>query len=205
MNETPAYRMIQAKFVNNDYEGICEAFGGGFEKLPAWQTLGNLLSGRAGWHFDVDLHNAEPVWSLGTFGESLLVIHVNDLGQYHCYDQRADDDTITPDISAVGAWLEPREEQARRPSLTLLQMAHVNGWQGLKSFPITLKVSWSDGHYCASIHQLDEVSFGQTLPEAVNRAAEMICLFLGAPADVATSMNLAVELDPSATARVRAV
>lgn len=203
MNENPAYRVIQTKFINNDYEVICETFGGGIENLPAWRMLGNLLSGRTGWHFDFDLNRAEPTWNLGTFGESLLVIHINDLGRYHCYDHRADDDAITTDISAVEAWLEDREEQARRPSAALLEMARANDWQTLKNIPITLRVSWSDGHYCAATYQLDEVSFGQTLPEAVNRAAEMICLILGAPADVARSMTLAVELDASATARVR--
>ncbi|MEU9191125.1 hypothetical protein AB0D14_42870 [Streptomyces sp. NPDC048484] len=205
MNENPAYRVIQTKFINNDYEAICEAFGGGFENLPAWRTLGNLLAGRAGWHFDLNLHNAEPIWSLGTFGESLLLIHVNDLCQYHCYDHRADDDTTTTDVSAVEAWLEPREEQARRPSATLLEMAQANGWQTLKILPIPLRVSWSDGHFCAATYPLDEVSFGRTLPEAVNRAAEMICQFLGAPADIAASMTLTVELDASATARIRTV
>ncbi|MHC3455922.1 hypothetical protein [Streptomyces prasinus] len=204
MNENPAYYSIRPKFGNDDYEVICEAFGGGTENLPAWRALGHLLAARTGWHFDFDLNHADPTWNLGLFGESLLVLHVNELGQYHCYDHRADDDMITTDITAVEAWLEGRETQARQPSAALIDMARVNDWQTLKNAPITLRVSWSDGHFYATAYQLDEVSFGKTLAEAVSGAGEMLCRLLGAPIEVARDMNLSVELDTSAAARIRA-
>ncbi|MFF3967946.1 hypothetical protein ACFYZI_41135 [Streptomyces griseorubiginosus] len=204
MSDRPAYHSVQTKFINNDYEVICESFGGGSENLPAWQALGHLLAGRTGWHFDFELNHADPTWNLGTFGECVLVVHVNELGQYHCYDHRADADMITTDIPAVEVWLMDREESARRPSTVLREMARANDWQTLRNLPITLKVSWSDGYFSAAAYELDEVSFGDSLIEAVDRAGQMICQLLGAPPEIAREMNLSVNLEASATARLRA-
>ncbi|MFF0450020.1 hypothetical protein ACFYT4_27090 [Streptomyces sp. NPDC004609] len=102
------------------------------------------------------------------------------------------------------AWLEEREEEARRPSAVLLKIARANDWQTLKSLPVTLRVSWSDGWFSAAAYQLNEAAFGDTLAEAVNGAAEMLCRVLGAPLEIAPDMNLALELDASAAERVRA-
>ncbi|MFC8350806.1 hypothetical protein [Streptomyces sp. NPDC057280] len=140
---------------------------------------------------------------LGTFGEALLVIHVNQMALYHCYDHRADSDTIVADIPAVEAWLDGREEGARHPSATLIEMARANDWQTLKSVPITLRVSWSDGYFSATTYQLNEASFGRTLPEAMNRAGEMICQVFGAPAAIAQQMALSAELDAAAVGQLR--
>jgi len=203
MDNTPAYRTVRTKFVNNDYETICESFGGGFTSLPAWRALGQLLVGRSGWHFDFDLNSGEPTWSIGAFGEALLVVHVNEDAHYHCYDHRADADAIVADIPAVEAWLEGQEEGARRPGATLIEMARANGWQTLKNVPNPLRVSWSDGHFSATAYQLNEASFAPTLTEAINRAAEMICHVLNAPPEIALEMNLSAELDASAVRRLR--
>ncbi|MFB6901525.1 hypothetical protein [Streptomyces hydrogenans] len=204
MNENPAYHSIRTKFVNNDYEIICETYGGDVDNLAAWRALGHLLAARTGWHFDFDLNHAEPTWNLGTLGESVLVLHVNQMGLYHCYDHRADDDMITADISTVERWIENREAGAQEPSEVLIDMARAHNWQTLKDVPITLRVSWSDGHFCATAYQLNEASFGKTLGEAVNGAGEMICRLIGAPVEIAREMNLSIELDVSAAARVRA-
>ncbi|MFF0450021.1 hypothetical protein ACFYT4_27095 [Streptomyces sp. NPDC004609] len=70
MNETPAHRSIRTNFVNDNYEVICETYSGGFENLPAWRALGQLLAGRTGWRFVFDLNRADPTWNLGVFGEA---------------------------------------------------------------------------------------------------------------------------------------
>jgi uncharacterized protein YfaS (alpha-2-macroglobulin family) len=49
-------------------------------------------------------------------------------------------------------------------------MARVNDWQTLRNVPITLRVSRPDGYFAAAAYELDEVSFGKSLVEAVNRA-----------------------------------
>ncbi|MFJ2232106.1 hypothetical protein [Streptomyces halstedii] len=207
MNETPAYRTVRTEFTNNQYEVICKAFGGGHQNRLAWLDLANALSGRPGWRFIFDLNDGSAYWSLGALIESMLQIQITEDGQYWCHDHRRDNhidsDTVAADIPGVEAWLEGREATARRPSAALLEMARVNNWQTLKGVPITVRVSWSDGLFCATAYQLDEASFGTTLAEAVNGAGEMLCRFLDAPVEVARDMNLSVELDASATARTR--
>ncbi|MFF5393442.1 hypothetical protein ACFY5H_34980 [Streptomyces sp. NPDC013012] len=209
MNEIPAYRTVRTDFTNNQYEVICKTFGGGHRDRIAWLDLANALSGRPGWRFMFDFNDKSAFWSLGALSESMLQIHVAENGQYQCHDHRRDNhidsDTVAADIPAMEAWLEGQETAARRPSAALLEMARVNNWQTLKGVPITVRVSWSDGRFCATAYQLDEASFGTTLAEAVNGAGEMICRFLGAPVEVAKGMNLSVELDASATTRVRTV
>ncbi|TQJ55970.1 hypothetical protein [Streptomyces sp. SLBN-115] len=202
MTATPAYLSVRANFTTTDYDNVCEDFGGGFERLPAWRDLGNLLAHRSGWHFDV-ANGGEAIWCLGVLGESRLVIHVNENLQYHCYDHGEDSDILAADIPAVEGWLDGREDEARTPSTLLIELASSEGWQLLRRYPFQVRVSWSDGYFSATLPSLAEASFGATLSEAVSRACEMICHFLGAPVALASELTITTELDRSASQQIR--
>ncbi|MEU9158440.1 hypothetical protein AB0D59_49935 [Streptomyces sp. NPDC048417] len=202
MNDSPAYLSVKVNFDNSDYDNVCDTFGGGFERLPAWRALGDLLAHRPGWHFDV-ANRGEALWCLGVLGECRLAIHVREDLRFHCYDHDKDSDTIAADTTEVESWLQGREETAQQPSDTLLEMASSNSWDLLKRYTFRLQVSWSDGYYAASVAALAEASFGPTIPEAVDGAAEMICHLFKAPAELASALTLAAELDETAVRHMR--
>jgi len=204
MDQTPAYLSVKANFANNNYDNVCETFGGGFERLPAWRALGSLLAHRPEWHFDV-VNRGEALWCFGVLGERQLAIHVNEDLQYYCHDHRKDSGTIAPDTAAVEAWLDGREETARQPSPTLIEYASADSWKYLKLHPIQFRISWSDGYFSASVSYLGEASFGRTLAEAMNGAGEIICQLLGAPKETARELRLSAELDESAVRHIQAV
>ncbi|MEU6765511.1 hypothetical protein ABZ916_23660 [Streptomyces sp. NPDC046853] len=80
-------------------DNVCDTFDGGFDRLSAWRSLGNLLAHRPGWHFDVD--GGEAQWSIGVLGECQLVIYVHEDLHHHCYDHREDATSTAPDTAAV--------------------------------------------------------------------------------------------------------
>ncbi|MGW0573743.1 hypothetical protein [Streptomyces tauricus] len=204
MTATPAYLSVRANFTNADYENVCDDFGGGFERLPAWRALGNLLAHRPGWHFDV-ANGGEAMWCLGFPGESGLAIHVNERLEYHCYDHGQDSDTVAADIPAVEAWLDGREDGARKPSALYIQLASDNRWRLLKAYQFPVQVSWSDGYFSATLPSLAEASFGITLSEAVDGACEMICRLVRAPVALAPELEPTLHLDKSASQQIRSV
>ncbi|MET8411075.1 hypothetical protein ABZV34_23735 [Streptomyces sp. NPDC005195] len=104
---------------------------------------------------------------------------------------------------ALELWLAFREEEARRPSPVILNIARSDGWGIFKAHQFRLYVSWSDGYFAASLPALTEAGFGRTLAEAVNHAAEMLCLLFGAPVDLASELTMELELDASATRQLR--
>jgi hypothetical protein len=197
------YRSVRVSFANSDYDNVCETYGGGPARLAAWRDLGDLLAHRAGWHFDVDASRGEVLWSLGLLGESRLNVHVGNDGQYICFDYAQDAETSCAGIPAVNAWLSTREHGAGKPSDALLALAQADDWNILKRYRHWLRVIWSDGHYSVSLPHLYDASFGATLTDAVNSAAEMLCQLFGAPADLAPQLTIEVELDETATAQVR--
>lgn len=202
MNSTPPYATVRVNFSNSDYQNVCDDFGGGFDRWPAWRDLGNLLAHRPGWHFDV-VNGGEALWCLGVLGESLLTVFVNEDLRYHCCDHARDEDLIADDTSAVQAWLEEREDEAKKPSRTLIAMASDANWKYFTLFPFQLRVSWSDGYFAAHLPNLAEPSFGRSLAEAVNGTAEMICQLFGAPPELAPQLTIALELDTAASQKLR--
>lgn len=200
--ERPPYQSVRVNFSNSNYQNVCEDFGGGFEAWPAWEELGNLLAYRAGWHFDF-VNRGEPLWSVGVLGESRLNVSVEGESRYHCYDHDRNDEATLDSISEVESWLEPREEEARKPSAVSLSIARSDDWRILKTYPFRLSVSWSDGYFAATLPALTEAGFGQTLVEAVNQAGEMLCHLFGAPTELARDLTMELELDPAATQRLR--
>lgn len=123
-DERPAHTTVEVGFTNTDYVNVCERYGGGPELLDQWRALGDLLAHRAGWHFDV-VNDGQALWSLGAFGGSLLNIHVQADGSYHCLDYLQDKQSrggstegwlATPSLGEVEKWLEPREAQYRAPT-----------------------------------------------------------------------------------------
>ncbi|WP_189784846.1 hypothetical protein [Streptomyces capitiformicae] len=195
------YQSVRVNFANSDYRNVCEDFGGGFDAWPAWEALGNFLAHRPGWHFDVVKHG-EPLWSLGLLGESRLNVSVEDDGSYHCYDADRDDDVTLSSVGDVESWVEPREDEARKPSRVLLGMARSDDWRILKAHLFQLYVSWSDGYFAATLPALTETGFGRTLAEAVNHAGQMLCHLFGAPIELAPQLTMLLELDVAATRRL---
>lgn len=191
-----------------DYSSACTAFGGADDRnvAAAWRELGHLLAGRSGWHFDVTNIRLRPevLWGLGTFGASLLSIYVDEQARFVCFDYEEDRTDHCADVAAVEKWLADREERAKRPNAAQVELARADDWRGLKIHRYTVMVSWSDGYYCASVHgAMLDATFGQTLQQAVNRTGEMICGMYGAPTELASELNLVVELDRSAADRIR--
>jgi hypothetical protein len=164
-----------------------------------WETCS--LTGQDG--ISTSSTAAKPCGGLGVLGECRLAIHVREDLRFHCYDHDKDSDTIAADTTEVESWLQGREETAQQPSDTLLEMASSNSWDLLKRYTFRLRVSWSDGYYAASVAALAEASFGPTIAEAVNGAAEMICHLFKAPAELASALTLAAELDETAVRRIR--
>lgn len=191
-----------------DYGTACAAFGGGDDRsiMAAWRALGDLLAGRSGWHFDVVNLGFQPevLWSLGTFGASLLNIQVDQESRFVCFDYEEDRTDCCSDIAAVEKWLANREERAKQPNTAQIELAQHDDWRGLKIHRYTVIVSWSDGYYAAAIRgAMLDATFGETLQQAVNRTGEMICNMYGAPAELASELNLTVELERSAADRIR--
>lgn len=196
------HQSVRVNFANSDYRNVCETFGAGFEAWPAWEALGNLLAHRPGWHFDV-VNDGEPLWSLGVLGESRLNVSVEDDDRYHCYDADRDDDATFSSVGDVESWMEPREEEARKPSRVLLDIARSDNWRILKAHPFRLYVSWSDGYFAATLPALTEAGFGRTLAAAVNHAGEMLCHLFGAPIELAPELTMLLEVDVASTQRLR--
>jgi len=192
---------VRVQFDNSDYDNVCVNFGGGDDLLPAWRDLGDLLAHRSGWHFDV-VNHGEALWSLGLLGESRLNIHVTEDRRFHCHDHDTDQDDVVDGIPAVEDWLGAREERAKQPSALLLDLARAMDWGVLKSHTFTLRVSWSDGYFAASLPDHYDVAFGRTLPEAITGASEMLCRLFDAPAELAEQLTLTTELDTTATRRL---
>ncbi|MGW1364535.1 hypothetical protein ACWCQP_44915 [Streptomyces chartreusis] len=196
------YQSVRVNFANSDYRNVCESFGGGFEVWPAWEVLGNFLAHRPGWHFDV-VNRGEPLWSLGVLGESRLNVSIEDDGRFRCYDAGRDDDATLDTVADIEHWLEPREDEARKPSAVLLNIARSDDWRILKAHPFRLYISWSDGYFAATLPALVEAGFGRTLAEAVNRAGEMLCHLFEAPAELAPELTMELELNADATQGLR--
>lgn len=193
---------------NADYTSACAAFGGADDRgvAAAWRELGDLLAGRSGWHFDVINIRSRPevLWGLGTFGASILSIYVDEQARFVCFDDEQERTDHCLDVAAVEKWLADREERAKRPNAAQIELAQADDWRGLKAHRYTVMVSWSDGYYAASVRgAMLDATFGETLQQAVNRTGEMICEMYGAPAELASKLNLVVELERSAADRIR--
>lgn len=194
-----------------DYDNACLAFGRGGDRtiMAAWRELGDLLAGRAGWHFDIVNAGAaapEALWSLGLFGASRLNIHVNDVGWFECFDYDEDRTDVCATIADVTAWIEDadREERARKPTDLQSEIASGDDWKIFKVHKHTVLISWSDDYYSAAIlGAAHDAAFGKTLKEAIDRASEMLCGLFGAPPGIALELNLVVELDGTATNQLR--
>ena len=183
---------------NNHYIDACIAYGGGLQLLEKWRALGDLLGHRAGWHFDIVQGGA--VWSLGAFGESRLTIQALPDGRYRCADGQSH--MAVTGIDHVVEWLEGREDAARQISPLLRQLIAESDWQRLRTYVYEVRVSWSDGWYCAVVRGLpQEACFGLTLHEVLRQARMMLVQCAGAPDDLAEELSVRVKLDVGATER----
>ena len=200
---------VRVSFANADYINVCADFGPSDDRkvITAWQELGDLLAGRSGWHFDIVSTSGgqrEALWSLGTFGASLLNIGLDAQARFRCFDYLEDQSQDCSSVADVERWLTGREERAKKPNAAQLELAQADDWWGLKSHRYVAVVSWSDGYYSATVlGAMLDAAFGETLQQAVNRAGEMICDTYDAPPELAAELKLAVELEPSAVDRIR--
>jgi hypothetical protein len=187
---------VEIGYRNNRYIDACLAYGGGHQLLDHWRALGDLLAHRAGWHFDIA--QGEAVWNLGAFGESRLTIQALPDGRYRCRD--AGVRVALARIEHVTEWLEEREDVARQVSPMLRQLMAESDWQRLRTYVYEVRVSWSDGWYCAVVRGLpQEASFGLTLHQVLRQARTMLVQCAGAPDDLAEELSLRVRLDVGAT------
>lgn len=209
-DEQPAHTTVEVGFDNSDYVNVCDNYGGGFELLDQWRALGDLLAHRPGWHFDV-VTRGEALWSLGSFGESLLNIHVQADGSYHCLDYLQDKrssagDTdgwlVTRSLGEIEEWLAKREEQSRKPSPLTMQILSDEDWRVLRLHLFPVRVSWSDGWYLATVRGLpEEATFEKTLKAVIDSTKAMIVRSLDAPTEVAADLRLRVCLDEGAASQ----
>jgi hypothetical protein len=187
--------------VDVDYETICNQFGGGWRLFDRWRELGNLLSGRHGWHFD--LRGTEPAWNFGLFSEGLLVLHVTAQGQFYCHDHTTDSDHVAHNLAQVEAWIDSRTVSAERPSAAAVEMAQSSDWKMLTIIEFRLLVSWSDGSFAGSWPSHADAVLAPTLQEVLDGAAAQVCALYGAPPELAAELTIRVELDPSAVTQLR--
>jgi hypothetical protein len=190
---------VEVGYRNNRYVDVCLAYGGGHQLLDNWRALGDLLAHRAGWHFDIVQGGA--VWRLGAFGESRLTVQALPDGRYRCRD--AEVCVALTSITRVLEWLEGREDVARQVSPMLRQLIAESDWQRLRTYVYEVRVSWSDGWYCAVVRGLpQEACFGLTLDQVLHQARTMLVQCAGAPDDLAEELSVRVKLDVGATKQV---
>jgi hypothetical protein len=200
-------RTVRVNLLNDDYDVLCQTVAGDDQRVRAgWQSLGDALAHRAGWHVDLDVTDADAplLWSLGIFDASRLNIHVTRDGDYSCFDYDADTSVALSALPDVEDWLSTREDEAKKPSALQLDWARADDWNLFKTHRHVLRVTWSDGYYSGSLSTVNDASFGATLSEVINNATQMLCDLFEAPRDLAQVLNIAVELDEHAAAKVRA-
>lgn len=192
--------LVEVKFVNGDYQNVCIDLGGGHELRDRWMLLGGLLAHRPGWHFDVVSFIDTPLWSLGAFGESLLNIYVQPNGSFHLYDHLKDSEASTSEVVELERWVEEREAGTRLLSPVGHRMMSEDDWWLLRRWVFDVRVTWSDGWFSATVHELPaEASFGRALQASVQAAREMIVQFNQAPKELANDLHVTIRLDEGAT------
>jgi hypothetical protein len=195
--KAPPHMTVEIGYRDNHYTDACLTYGGGHQLLDKWQALGDLLAHRAGWHFDIV--RGEAVWSLGAFGESRLNIRVLPAGTYRCFDDESRL-AATMIIDQIEEWLQEREEAARRIAPSLRDLIADSDWQRLRTYTYEVRVSWSDGWYCAVVRGLpQEACFERTLDEVLRGARTMLIDSAGAPHELADELSVRVKLDVAAT------
>lgn len=194
---------VEVGFLNGRYRNICNDLGGGHELLDRWVLLGELLAHRPGWHFDVSSFRDVPLWSLGAFGESLLNIYVQPDGSFHLYDHLNDSETSTGDVADLEKWIEEREAGTRLLSPVGHRHMSEDDWWLLRRWVFDVRVTWSDGWFSATVHELPaDASFGRTLQDSVRAAREMIIQFNQAPTELTDDLHVTIRLDESAANQV---
>lgn len=173
------------------------------EAQPLLIKLGDLLAHRTGWHFASD-STAEVIWTLGSFGGSVLNITITEDLKYHCYDHQADSDDEFADISEVAQWVDSREDAALE-HLKRWQRGFASGgdWYALKVYEYRLDVDWFDGHFAAAVFGIPmEATFARTLPDVIRAGRELIINWHDAPSKLGDSLKVNARLSERAVAQV---
>ncbi len=200
--QIPPHHTVEVRFANSDYVNVCETYGGGWQLLGWWQDLGDLLVHRPGWYFEMG--SGQLLWNLGTFGASMLNIHVDKNGNFHCFDYADDEAVQLRTVGEIEAWLAPREANARQPTTLQDNLLKDSDWRILRSGAsvFDVRISWSDGWYYADVRGLpEEAVFEKTVKAVIKSARAMLVRSFGAPDDVAPQLTLRVALDEKASAR----
>lgn len=96
------------------YRDQCERFGGGPERLPAWEELRSILERRSaeGWRFEIINPETDPeaAWCFGLAGAARLVITTVEGGRFHLYSADRDEDQFL-DGTGLERWLDEHEHE----------------------------------------------------------------------------------------------
>jgi len=195
--EIPPYREVHVGISMLDYVQVCEVFGGGHPNLEAWKDLGNLLAHRVGWHFEL-VNWGEPLWSLGSFGESMLNIQITDKG-FGCFDYREDESSVFDTIALVSNWVDAREMDARQLSELSSEWLSANNWELLRRHIFVAQISTIGQQFLTEVDGvLGPGQMSENFVEAVRCSGTLIVDFLNAPQELAPSIRVDLRCDPSA-------
>lgn len=195
-NEIPPHRSVHVGISMLEYSQVCDVFGGGHQNLEAWKELGNLLANRVGWHFEL-VNWGDPLWSLGSFGESMLNIGISENG-FGCFDYRDDESWDFDNISDVSDWVDAREMNARQLSQMSHEWLSANDWALLKSHTFDAQISTIEQHFLTEVDGvLEPGRMSESFIDAVQNARQLIIDFLSAPQHLAASISVNLSCDPT--------
>lgn len=184
-----------------DYDTACERYGNP-DHLRRWQDLGDAVAHRSGWHFDL-ANGGEPMWCFGAFGMALLVIFVNELGRYECFDYYADDSEFPGSVDEVLTWVDARETTALAKGRAPYELVKHDDWKLLGQMPLDLDVTYFDGYFSGSVRNIPgEAVLQPDLPSTVRAAGQLVSDHVGAPREKAATVKFRLHLDVDAASAV---
>lgn len=182
----------------------------GHDAGPWWEALGDLLGGRPGWH--CDFTNQGLLWSYGALGSSLFNISAPSApddssepsdyqsGTYVLFDYDADVEHGFSDLAELRAWLEQNEPRHVDHARTVGQMVASDGWSMLAGLTFDARVTYEGGTWIATVPKLPlEAAFAGDLVTVVAHVRELVAGALGAPAELASTIEIQARLTPAAT------
>jgi len=177
---------------------------------PWWVALGDLLGGRPGWH--CDFTSSGLLWSYGALGSSLFNISAPDTpedpdepsdyetGKYILFDYDADIEHGFFSIDDLRVWLESNEYRHADHAREVGQWVASDGWAMLNALTFDARVTYEDGNWMATVPKLPlEAAFAYDLPTLIERVRELIAGALGAPLELASTIEIQARLTPAAT------
>jgi len=123
----------------------------------------------------------------------------------HAYDDERGVDHFFDIAAGVESWLDGNEPRYADRPRDLRHLAEVNNWQVLKEigFDVDVDADTATGAIIATVRKLALTpAFGATLKEALRNAREAIADAFGAPAGIASAIEIRAHLTAAASASV---